>query len=406
MRQLITTGFALLLPVLWQAAHPCHAAPTVKTTPHLIPLHFVSDLPGGPVVPRIALKANFVTYPDTPSYKQFLDAPADSPERAVVGYIRALSDGHETPAPETLNTAKAFYAEDERKESADILTKLIKSHHYGIERQADIRLWHRYDAGPLSIITLAYISPERKYGIRVQPFVSLYLRKIGASYFLTSYATGRRKQDRSTFSQVIDLSESLLVWRPNLAEVAQPDYPYHFPLNSVLPASTPLELKSAANSAEIAFTGRASDVLVDQSMVPADATQALVKRAVQAQRTGNRKEFLSLYMDSDRKDLIEGVPEGIPDTELAFIFDYAVRLVFTIDCGIENLVFLQVDSKEETTIKPLLVLVVWKKSPKDYRLSDPNSFSSDETTLIGNLQSLFDGPEFGDYLKDQVEVAR
>lgn len=274
MRRLPTTCFLLLLSVFWRGASPCHAAPApVKTTPHVIPLHFVSELPKGPIIPRIALKADFIAYPGVPFYKQFLDAPQDSPERAVARYIQVISDGQATLTPETWSAAKSFYAEDERKEGEDILAKLIEKDHSSIasiispKNRADLRLWHRYDAGPLSIITLAFPSKVQPNGF--QPILTLHLRKIGSSYFPTSYAT-RSREEHPELNSIIALSDTLLCWKPKLAQVPQPNYPYRFPLPVSLPGVT-----SAANRLEVVFTGKMSNILVDENMVPAESVASL-----------------------------------------------------------------------------------------------------------------------------------
>ena len=74
------------------------------------------------------------------------------------------------------------------------------------------------------------------------------------------------------------------------------------------------------------------------------------------------------------------------------------RIVFTIDFGIESLVFLRIDNS-----KDLKLMVVWKQSPNDYRLSYSGRVASGETTLSRNVEVLLNSTEFQTYLNDQVD---
>lgn len=406
MRNIITTCFAALLAVLSQGSSPCYAAPGVKTTPHVIPLHFVTRLPDDPIIPRVALRADFVAYPRVPLYKEFLDAPQDSPERTVARYVQVLSDNQATLTPQTLNEAKNFYAEDERTKDGNILAKLIEDDHssiasiYSPKNRANLRLWHRYDAGPLTIITLAFPSKVQPNGF--QPILNLYLRKIGSSYFSTSYATGSRKE-HPELNAIIELSDSLLCWKPKLAQVPQPAYPYHFPLPVSLPGVT-----SAANRLEVVFTGKVSNILVDENMVPADPLQAFLQRAIQIQRTGTPKEFLTLWTSDDQRDSfapqLKETPDAIPPSSLDFAWQgNQVRLVFTLDFKVGAVVFFRaIDPTKSQTSGELQYLTVWKQAPDDYRLSDSGTLNK-RTILFGNLRLLFNSPEFQAYLNAQVD---
>ncbi len=403
MRQIITTRFALLLTILWQTVTPCHAAPTVKTTSHVFPLHFVSWLKDSPIVPAIALKTDFLAYPGLPSYKQFLDAPEDSPERAIVRYIQVLSDGQDDLMLETLSAAKNFYAEEERKERDESITSSIKTDHSNIKKQPDVRLWHRYDAGPLSIISLAFVSPLRVHG--VQPFQTIYLRKSGGSYVFTKLQNA--PSDRKNFQAVIDgvvlnniinLNESNLVYWPNLADFPQPAYPYHFSLPTLVPG-----VSSATNPLELLFTGKVSNVLVDENMAVADPMQALIKRAVRIGRGEDVKEFLSLWTDYDQKGIFARrlalqTARNAPVSDLGFFAGQdQVRLVFTIDFEVGSLVFLRNNDS-----KKLHLLRVWKQAPDDYRLSETGILEKGDV-LPGNLETLFNSSNFQSYVNDQVD---
>lgn len=393
--------FALSFLVMRIAVQPCQASPKpVETKPHVFPLHFVSWLDNGPVAPEIALKASFVAYPDLPSYKQYLDADENSPERAIARYIQALSDGQEqsTLTPETLATAKVLYSEDEKKSSETVIEEQIKEDHRVISSTPDIRMWHRYDAGPLTVITLAYISP-----LRVQPFLTLYLRSNFPSYFITTYKRGyRHDEPTDPLNIVLTLNESHLVRRPNLADVPQPNYLYGFSLRTSVPAVT-----SNANPVEVVFNGKVSDVLVDEKMVPADPVQAFVKRAVLTYHTGNLQQFLALWTDYDVKGIFARRLAVEPNAKIAFIppsdlgtvaAQEQPRIVFTIDCDVEALVFLRTgDSKE------LHLLVVWKQAPGNYRLSESGELTNHETALPGNLRPFFNSLEFQSYVSGMVD---
>lgn len=400
MRRFTLSRFVLLLLILWQAALPLPVrADPIKTSSHIFPLHFVSWIDKDLIIPRIALKANFAAYPNLPSYTQFLDATEDSPERAVARYVQTLSGGQGALTPQTLNAARVFYDEDEWRNKDDYIAYKIKSIYDVINRHTDVRLWHRYDTGKLSAITLAYISPSR-----VQPFTTIYLRKIGNSYFITDTNSTQTPEILTTaLFQVITLNESHLVTSPNLTTVSQPNYPYHFPLNSFAPDA------NSAPPMEILFTGQPSNILIDENMVPADSTQAFVKHAIQTLRKGTLQDFLSLWTDYDRNGTfarnlaLQSAPNSHyrpPSSIGRWDWNHTqARIVFTIDCEVESLVFLRTDKSEK-----LELLVIWKQAPDDYRLSESGKLSTNETAMPGNLrQPLFDSPAFQNYLNAQVD---
>ena len=403
MRHFTAQYLSLLIAFAWSAAWPCHAAPTVKTAPHTFPMQYVGFYKDTPIIPAIALKANFVAYPDSPSYKQFLDAPEDSPERVVANYVQTLSDEREALLPETLATAENFYTEDEKKDNDEAIIQSIKGLHKQINKIADIRMWHRYDAGLISIISLAYISPSR-----VQPFRTLYLRKSGASYFITGLQSGSNKYkdgqsivDGIALSNVVTLNESNLVSRPDLANVPQPDYRYSFALRNSLPEDI-----SSVNQLKVLFTGKPSNILVDENMVPADPVQALIKRAVQVRRKGTLQEFLSLWTDYDRNGTFArnmALQNGrnapyAPASSIGFFAGQdKVRIVFTMDFEVGALVFLRNNKS-----KKLHLLKVWKQAPNDYRLSESGSLERGDV-LPGNLNTLFDSSNFQSYVNDQID---
>jgi len=389
MRYLPTTLCFLLL-VVWQTTWRSAAAPAaVKTAPHSIPLHFVSELKGGPVVPAIALQANFLAYPGSPSPKQFLGAPANSPEGVVARYIQVLSDGKSTLTPQTLNAAKSFYAPDERKERNAVIEKAISSDHTDL--RPDLFLWHRYDAGPLIMISLAYKS---RYGPILMQLSNL--RKIGGSYFLSTY-NSIYSTEKDDIWPMFSRSEYNLATRPNLAAVPQPAYAYGFPLRTSVPGDT-----ATHNPLKIVFTGTLSDVLVDEKMVPADATQAFIKRAILIDRHSNLQQFLSLWTDYDVKNFFKDAakddPHHIPGSSLDVADGDQTRIVFTIDCGVESLVFLRTGN-----IKNLSWLVVWKQAPNDYRLSESYKLETGEETLPDKMREIFLSSAFQDYLNAQVD---
>ncbi len=394
-----TAKFLVLFVALTSSAWLCYAAPAIKTTPHTFPLQYVGFYKNTPITPVIALKSDFVAYPNLPSYKKFLDAPANSLERTVARYVETLSDGRDTLSPETLATVENFYTEDEKEGNE----KAIESVHSQFNKIADIRMWHRYDAGLLSIISLAYISPSR-----VQPFKTLYLRKSGASYFITglqsgskNYKDGQSVIDGIALSSVVSLNESNLVSRPDLANVPQPTYRYNFALQNSLPEDT-----SPVNHLEILFTGKPSNIPVDENMIPADPVQALIKRAVQVRRKGTLQEFLSLWTDYDKngtfaRNLALQNSRNAPHASASSIGFFAgqdeVRIVFTIDFEVGALVFLRNNDS-----KKLHLLKVWKQSPNDYRLSESGSLERGDV-LPGNLNTLFDSSDFQSYVNGQVD---
>lgn len=394
MRHPTAMRFVLLLLVIWQATVRSNAAPAaVKTTPHVFPLHFVSWLKGGPTVPEIALKADFVAYPSSPLPKQFLDAPADSPEHFVARYLQVLSDGKGTLTPETLNAAKSFYSPDEGKDKASAIEKLINHDYTRFNRHPDTIMWHRYDAGPLTMISLVYNSP-----VGLLPVLTCNLRKGGSSYFLTTYQSIFGDERGNPLFVVFVENESNLARRPNLADAPQPKYQYGFPLRSSVPGDT-----SAPNSLKIVFNGTPSDVLVDEKMVPADATQAFVKRAILTERHGNLQQFLALWTDYDVKGIfarrLAMQPGEIPTSSLGLVSSIGQsRIVFTIDGGVESLVFLRTSYSKE-----LRMLVVWKQAPDAYRLSESGDLETNQITLPGEMRVLFDSSAFQNYLNAQVD---
>jgi hypothetical protein len=205
-------------------------------------------------------------------------------------------------------------------------------------------------------------------------------------------------------SQMITLNESNLVIRSNLANFAQPAYPYRFSLHSSVPGNA-----SPANPIQIAFTGQMSDVLVDEKTVPADATQAFVKRAISAFRTGTLPQFLALWTDYDAKGvfarnlqtntIIRGNPKApfVPLYKIGRDWNRVqVHLVFTIDLGIESLVFLRTSDEEE-----LQLMLIWKQNPDDYRLSESGALEKGDA-IPGNLLPLFYSSAFQSYLNGRV----
>ena len=380
--------------VLFFSASTVQAAPApVKTAPHSIPLHFVSELKGGPVAPAIALQANFLAYPGSPLPRQFLGAPVSSPEGVVARYIQVLSDGKKALTPETMNAAKAFYAPDERKARKATIEEAIRGDHSSL--RPDLFLWNRYDAGPLIIITLAYAYklPSGSVPIMMQ---ICDLRKIGSSYFLSTY-NSISSTEKDDMWPVFSRSQYNLATRPNLAAVPQPRYAFSFPVRTSVPGDD-----GTHNPMKVAFNATLSDVLVDEKMVPADATQAFIKRTILTARHGNWPGFLALLTDYDRKNTPKDAPKSDPHNIAGSILAVAsfphVRIVFTINCAAESVVFLRTDN-----MKQLSWLVVWKQAPNDYRLSQSGKLGTGEETLPEKIKEIFYSSEFQDYLNAQVD---
>lgn len=374
----------VLLALMWVSVAVGYASPEIKTTPHVFPLHLVSWAKDGPMNPQIALKADFVAYANLPSYKQFLDSEGgSSPEGTVALRVQAILEAINSSG-DAVKSARKFYDsgiyEGHDDWTANSIDRDIEGSVRVLKNYPDIRFWHRYDFGAATFITVGYMRTD---GVRFSS--TLCLHKVGESYLIIPH--GILVNDTLNLSWLlVYLSDShMIVRKDDLNAVSLPSYEYHFRLRSPLSDES-----SEEHPVEILFNGRPSNILVNDDMVPTDWAQAFVKRAVQLfDSNSGALGYLFQYdewTDQDAQIPLSGV-EVKPTTPTAN--RNPVRIVFSIDFGVQSLLFVQVGES-----KKLERVIVSKRFAPDGRWVKPEHFP-------GNLLRLIEFPQFQSYISEQ-----